>query len=82
MVYNNIFERFKSEMISAFQNCAKFEDWTYFGKTHYPKENIIMLSYSVSDKLLRNQKWATLQNAPLVSFAADVSKEYHRYAIS
>ena len=35
-------------MTSAFQNCAKFEDWTYFGKTHYPKENIIMLSYSVS----------------------------------
>ena len=47
-------------MISAFQNCAKFEDWTYFGKTHYPKENSLMLSYSVSDKVLENLRWATL----------------------
>ena len=28
-------------MTSAFQNCAKFEDWTYFGKTLYPKENLV-----------------------------------------
>ena len=39
-------------MISAFQNCSKFEDWNTFGKTHYPKENINMLSHSVSDKVL------------------------------
>ena len=38
-------------MISAFQNCSKFEDWNTFGKTHYPKENINMLSHSVSDKV-------------------------------
>ena len=43
-------------MISAFQNCSKFEDRTYFGKSHYPKENINMLSHSVSDKVLQNKK--------------------------
>ena len=47
-------------MISAFQNCSKFEDRTYFGKSHYPKENINMLSHSVSDKVLQNKKWTTL----------------------
>ena len=47
-------------MISAFQNCSKFEDRTYFGKLHYPKENIRYVLYSVSDKVLENQIWATL----------------------
>ena len=32
-------------MISAFQNCSKFEDPTYFGKPCYPKENIINVKY-------------------------------------
>ena len=30
-------------MISAFQNCSKFENQTDFGKTRYPKENIVNL---------------------------------------
>ena len=47
-------------MISAFQNCSKFEDRTYFGKLHYPKENIRYVLVSVSDKVLENQIWATL----------------------
>ena len=47
-------------MISAFQNCSKFEDRTYFGKLHYPKENIRYVLVSVSDKVLKNQIWATL----------------------
>ena len=47
-------------IISAFQNCSKFEDRTYFGKLHYPKENIRYVLVSVSDKVLENQIWATL----------------------
>ena len=47
-------------MISAFQNCSKFEDRRYFGKLHYPKENKVCTSYSVSDKVLEIQIWATL----------------------
>ena len=46
-------------MNSAFQNRAKFENPTYFGKTLYPKENIENYKYNYhSDKgakyLLKN----------------------------
>ena len=57
MVQKQFFWLIGLGIISAFQNCSKFEDRTYFGKLHYPKENI---SYSVSDKVLENQNWATL----------------------
>ena len=60
VVFLKNFQWFEFRMISAFQNCSKFEDQKTFGKTHYPKENINMLSHSVSDKVLENQKWTTL----------------------
>ena len=40
-------------MNSAFQNRAKFENPTYFGKTLYPKENIDIYKYNyLSDRVL------------------------------
>ena len=62
-------------MISAFQNCSKFEDRTYFGKSHYPKENINMLSHSVSDKVLQNKKWTTLINVQDIYDQTNISKD-------
>ena len=33
-------------MISAFQNCSKFVNRTYIGKTLYPKENLVIHVFS------------------------------------
>ena len=59
-VQKTVLQLIRLEIISAFQNCSKFEDRTYFGKLHYPKENIRYALVSVSDKVLENQNWATL----------------------
>ena len=65
-VQKTVLQLIRLEIISAFQNCSKFEDRTYFGKLHYPKENIRCTSYSVSDKVLENQNWATLETRYLI----------------
>ena len=66
MVQKIVFHPITLRMISAFQKCSKFENRTNFGKTPYPKGNVVNYKYSLSDMVLENLKWATLMVSSLL----------------
>ena len=66
-------------MISAFQKCSKFENRTNFGKTPYPKGNVVNYKYSLSDMVLENLKWATLEIPHILSHGLNLINHMKLY---